>query len=587
MYVPSQTKTEQRVITTLRAIIDKHNDMEHQFNELDKEMSWDGYIWLYKQGCDNHSKRNAIARVPVQIKGHNDPGKKYINKKSISYDVELDDLRLYGTEKGVLYFQIFICEDKRSVFYSSLFPSKIADYLEQAEKKNNKKSKKIPFFKLEDDADKLYNITLQFNSEAMKQGSAYNSLVENRIKIDEIPKIKEINMSVIGADNPIDAFKSLSSGDVCLYGKMEGDQFFRPIEWDDNAEYYYGNRYEKNITVNNVIYYRNYYAEINKYGNLKIKLSPNLFFEPAIHRFTFIPKSSMREIYNDANFLLALTKENLYYIGDKCVKYQSFELQSSFEEILHFIVDLHEILLEIDLEIDNPFNKIDEIKMDQLVYLINLKLGNITAIKEIGYHFINWKYGDKYYPLFVHHKEDSIELLSSVYADTLGIFAEAENGSPDITTRLPLFMVHKAGVLANLYCYKYNVLWDQIKNCEINKTTYKNLLNGLLVLISVFDINGDEQFLDMALYLIDRLEKYKNHEYLLINRLQIKKRRNPLNDEDIKCLTDINSEDILTLFGKYVLLGDKIAADSYFEQFAISIQNEYKEYPIYKLYCDL
>ena len=47
MQVPSSTKTEQRAVNALEAIIDEHSTMVHQFNGNDKEMSWDGYIWLY------------------------------------------------------------------------------------------------------------------------------------------------------------------------------------------------------------------------------------------------------------------------------------------------------------------------------------------------------------------------------------------------------------------------------------------------------------------------------------------------------------------------------------------------------------
>lgn len=107
MQVPSSTKTEQRAVNALEAIIDEHSTMVHQFNGNDKEMSWDGYIWLYKKNDGAQSKSNFDGRVSVQIKGHNDPQHKFLNSEKISYPVELDDLKAYATEKGVLYFLIF------------------------------------------------------------------------------------------------------------------------------------------------------------------------------------------------------------------------------------------------------------------------------------------------------------------------------------------------------------------------------------------------------------------------------------------------------------------------------------------------
>ena len=107
--------------------------MSYQFNSMDKERSWDGYIDIFKVNNGDQSKKNADDRVPVQIKGHNDEKKRYINKKRIRYKVELDDLRAYSTEKGVLYFQIFLCDNQREIFYTSLFPSNILDYLMSTE----------------------------------------------------------------------------------------------------------------------------------------------------------------------------------------------------------------------------------------------------------------------------------------------------------------------------------------------------------------------------------------------------------------------------------------------------------------------
>lgn len=44
----SNSKIEKRAIEALENIINKHYTMDHQFNSMDKEMSWDGYIWIYK-----------------------------------------------------------------------------------------------------------------------------------------------------------------------------------------------------------------------------------------------------------------------------------------------------------------------------------------------------------------------------------------------------------------------------------------------------------------------------------------------------------------------------------------------------------
>ena len=42
------SKIENGALNALENIIDAHNTMSHQFNSLDKEMSWDGSILIFK-----------------------------------------------------------------------------------------------------------------------------------------------------------------------------------------------------------------------------------------------------------------------------------------------------------------------------------------------------------------------------------------------------------------------------------------------------------------------------------------------------------------------------------------------------------
>ena len=86
-------KIEDRAIRALENIIDEHLTMQSQFNRMDKEMSWDGYIWIF-QKCGGQNKENFDDKVPVQIKGHIDKEQKYINKTRITYSVKITDLKV-------------------------------------------------------------------------------------------------------------------------------------------------------------------------------------------------------------------------------------------------------------------------------------------------------------------------------------------------------------------------------------------------------------------------------------------------------------------------------------------------------------
>ncbi len=127
MSMPSNNKIEDRALGALRNIIDDHATMGHEFHSMDKEMSWDGSIWIYKDVNGTQDKRNYDDKVPVQIKGHVYKNRKYIDEQKITYSVDLDDLEAYFQDRGVLFFEIFMSEDgkDREIFYVSLFPTKL------------------------------------------------------------------------------------------------------------------------------------------------------------------------------------------------------------------------------------------------------------------------------------------------------------------------------------------------------------------------------------------------------------------------------------------------------------------------------
>lgn len=155
MSMPSNNKIEDRALGALRNIIDDHATMGHEFHSMDKEMSWDGYIWIYKDINGTQDKRNYDDKVPVQIKGHVDKNREHIGEHKITYSVDLEDLEVYFQDRGVLFFEVFMTEDgkDREIFYASLFPTKLKYYLETAECKGNKKTIHVAFTKMETSPD--------------------------------------------------------------------------------------------------------------------------------------------------------------------------------------------------------------------------------------------------------------------------------------------------------------------------------------------------------------------------------------------------------------------------------------------------
>lgn len=587
MQYPSTKKTEHRALNALEAIIDEHCTMDHQFNGDDKEMSWDGYIWLYKADNGVQSLENFDARVPVQIKGHYDRNHEYLNRETISYPVRLVDLAAYSTERGVLYFEIFLDGKESSIFYASLYPSKIADCLEAAKRKGNKSRYNIPFHRLNKDANQLYIIAKQFDNEARQQGSAYTQLVQDRIRSDDFSRLTSINLTVIGAKDSYSALRRLSSGDVCLYGKTDGDKYDRPLEYLSNSKFFVGRDVNQEISVGDEVFYHQYRCVADSDGGMLIIPSPNLKLRIIEGKLNFKPVSTLDELYRDARFVLSLNAHLAYSIADQEFHFRTSGISTDFENRLNYIVDLYEVLKMIGFAVDVEFSYYTEDQQRQLIKLINLRHNANGAKLKDGYTKYLWKFDGKYVPLIIFMNGSSIEFINSVYTHKIAIFLPSDKGDDERGYRMPLFAYQDANVLSNLYYYDYEAFQGQIDDSDANRTTSESLLECVLLMINVFDQNGDQHFLKLAEYLLQKLEPYITKEIFLLNGVQIRKRLKIFDSNDVVQLHSIVSDDAQVLFGKSVLLGDVNAAKEYFDRFPVDEQIRYKEFPIYKLYSDL
>ena len=581
MINPSTTKTEHRALNALEAIIDEHDTMDYQFFGNDKEMSWDGSIWIFKENNGEESKHNFDGRLSVQIKGHNDINNRYVNKKSISYRVALDDLRAYGTEKGVLYFQIFLGKHKTEVFYASLFPSKIAAYIEKAERKKRKESINIPFVKLAKNADTLYYIVKQFDNESKQQGTMFTPLVQNRIRVDEFEKIRSIHFSVVGVTSPCSVIERFVAGDVCLYGLTTDDKYQRPIDWPDHLKVMIETKVVQSVSIDEHVYYDQYRLITDSDENYILLLSKNLQFNLTKGSFTFTCKTGLGEAGIDAAFLLHLKQTGKYYIKDTEMKAEMLSMPKEFEDRLHLYYEVYSVVKDIGFDLTIPISDYTDQQLVQIDKLMGIKSGKYNERLSEGINKYQWKFGDKYVPLLLVKNGDSIDIVSSIYTDKYAIYLP--DGIENKGYRMPLFAYADVEVLGNLCCYDYPAFEKQIENSEFNERSAGALLECALKMISVYDICSDDHFLDLAILILNRLNSYESEIIIELNKLQIKKRKGGLEASDITFLNGLPADDLYLQFGKYVLLGQKEQAMDCFKQFPDDKRNEFANYPIYTL----
>ena len=584
----SSSKTESRALNVLESIIDDHNTMTYHFESDDKEMSWDGFIWLNKLDNGDISKANTDSRVAVQIKGHNDPAEKYVNKNSITYPVDLDDLKLYSTEKGIVYFQIFLSTTKKEIFYSSLYPSRISDYIEEADKRGNVASISIPFYKLVKDPEKLFIIVKQFSEEAKYQGSSFNPIVKDRIRSTDFERLTEINLTVVGSTDIFDVLKRLSTGDICLKGKIDkNDKYFRPLEWHDKSIFYSGREVKQSITINGIVYYDKYRCVVDSNQNIVLYPSPNLELRITEGKFNFKTVSSLKELSNDAKFLLSLYSADSYYIQEQRFGITDQHIDEGFERKLHFLVDLYNATEAIGISDRIIFNELTDDQYKSLVILINLYLGTYNHKFTELYSRYNWKFGDKDYPLLIIKTDNGIEITSAVYTKKYVVLLPNDDIEPTKWYRMPLFAYQEPHVLANLIYCDFEEFEKQILDSEINEFSSGALNECALTLINAYDLSKNPRFLSLANIIMDKIIMVCDSDMERLNKLQIKYRMGGLEQDDYLYLRGIATDDYHIKFGASVLLEDYESGRQYFEKFTPDEKNLYQKFPIYTLYLRL
>ena len=511
MSMPSNNKIEDRALGALRNIIDDHVTMGHEFRSMDKEMSWDGNIWIYKDINGTQDKRNYDDKVPVQIKGHVDKNRKYIDEQKITYSVDLDDLEAYFQDRGVLFFEIFMSEDgkDREIFYASLFPTKLKYYLEKAECKGNKKTIHVAFTKMETSPDAFYAIVKQFSNESKKQGFGHEQMVQNAIKYGDFSRVTPITASAVGVNNDIEFMKRIGDGDVSFYGTIEGSPFKVPLEWHEEVLHFLWKEINRGVYVNDKKYYEKYRIQISSEEEITFIPSDNLAINMKESRLKFNPQTGIRTIRNDAEFLLDVMKYSGFKTANTIFACKDIENEDRFKEKLQFFVDLDDTLSMIEFTYDKPFKEISEETVRAFVQLIAVRKGQRNSSFTENVHIFNWKVDDKYVPVVVFVNRDGGEnkLFNAIYTKKYFASICDFNGN---YLGVPLHSGVDVYVLANLYEYKYEYFYEQIDAAVINEETSEILNCSALKLVQVYDDNKDAEMLKIALYTLKMWRRLYN-----------------------------------------------------------------------------
>ena len=582
----ANTKIEKNANEAIESLANKHHLLDPDIKDHDKYMAYDGSIFGFTKVKRDFRKEDWDFKVPVQVKGHTDiKGER--KKSRISRNVASTDLNIYYRQHGVVYFIVLMDEngEDREIFYAPLLQSRAKEYLDESKAKK-KPSGKVVFLKLEKSPDALYAVLKQFAHDSEKQN---RQIADDRIKLKDLPNVIEMSATVFNAKNEVEALMRIAEGEACLFGKVNGNPYDIPIEFQ-------GGIFEAIKTVNagisigETVFYEKYKAKIATGEEFIIIPSDNLEISLTHSKVSFRLNSDLRTLYNDAQFVLRLFEGAVVTIANRSISYEITEIPESFNEKLHFIVDLYETLEMIEFDTGSfMMNELSDSDINELTFLVNLRLGEYNNRLTADATRYKWSYRGKYVPLYIlRHAEwgEKNELVNALYTSKYQYFTTIE-GDESAKFITPLFVCCEAELLSNLYKYDYDFFYNQINKSDINEYTVEEFNNEVLKLITVYDITGDDEFLRIADYFLQKIEAVQNQDFFAMNRLQIRRRLGIWGESEQNELAAITLEDPESQFGKSVLLGDKEAADKQFALMPPEMQEQYRTYPIYKLYQEL
>lgn len=569
----SKTKIEQKAITKIRDIIDSIELFTYHFNEMDKDISWDGNINMYHENIDK--KENFDSSIDVQIKGRTTPNKKLNSKHRFSLDKT--DLENYLKKDGTILLLCLFKNDgsEYKIYYAGLLPYNIRKMLKQYSSSKIKIDMKEII-----SSSNFENICRNFNIDRnMQKGIKENIFNEsNLLSLDyKTAKFylwdsdpKNFNpQKLVGTWKYIYTLDENGYAINISYGELTNlvENLDAKI-FDKDKEYIYDDvKLETLVDCQKVIFGKAFSFNLTK-KNFNIKICGTL--SERIKQLKFISKMFKNELFliNEIEFKIDSNKEEEEKFNNLLSRY--IVIDDFFRK--------HNISKDINLDNweDKDFNKLsfwiaalEGKKAITLNSSVNL-VGSID-IKDIRLSIFARRNKDKKF---------EIESLWNNNISKKYYFKYSSNLEEIETNNFYLVLNSEAYQSDDI-----NILEMQksFEDMEISDGEYILMNMQVLEILKAYDITKNEILLNYAEYLIDLLLKHDfSNPIYYINYVQILKRQNKISDDNLIKLVEIKeqSDETEIKLACNILLDNKNEVKALLKTIDSNTLEIFKQYPI-------
>ncbi len=551
------------------------------FDTNDKTPSWDGYMILYSKD-NGYKKENIKAKIDVQIKSQmvdsfSEGTKKYLFEKS--------DLTNYMKNNGIVLFVIEIEKELKSInrnikfFYELLTPIELNNILKKDKKIKGKKSVLLREMKV-GNPDSLYRELLDFHIDCKKQSYNY--------EINPILMNKVDSLSFSFTSNERDFFSDLFKRNHFLYGKISNS--FIPVSNGRIKINSISREIEHKVIINKNVYFESIDVTIDNEENIIYNIFDCVEINSSQGSLNYTAKGTISQIIKCYEFLSDLKKYGECLIGDNQIEVNY--LNGINEDYISFLKELEVLFIKLNIQHkkidmslwgDNDFELLHRI-IDGIVYNKIVRISEASAIIRIfeiptlTFAILAVGVNNNGYNLFDFY---SLEFLKKT---TLKF---EMNGNK--FNCIPQIFLKKESIL-RMDNFSFDLIYQYLLDIEFTKELGHFITLFSLELISSYDETNKMEYLDYAeilnMYL---MSNYMDKEVIVLNQMQIKKRKENLSKFDLNVLDTIvgDSKNSNNLCGLYILKEDKENFEKYFRKLSSRERNLLKSYPIYKLLDDI
>lgn len=566
-------------------------------SENDKEPSWDGFIYIYKD--KKRKKENIRGRVAIQVKGESNSD---FSQSEISHPADISDLRNYLKDNGVIYFVVYVDKQnarRRKVYYDTLTPVKLGLKLKSNE---NSTSLNIKLKVFPNESEKQKVLFLNFLKDSRQQVSY---APHNIISIDEVMQSNIKGFTYLPENDKAlnttqSLFNVLNSNEIYFYASDDNKNLI-PTDFFTSSELKLNvidTVTDCPISINEKVYYSGFKRVFSEDGmTINIGNSMSLsIYEQGSSKFDFKLATSVRKSIIDLLFYVEAVKNgNKFSIKGKDFTFSI--VNSNVEDHLVFLEDkltfLNKIInlftiLNIDDDLDlEKLSREDQIYLDILFKaILDKESVNINVEGDDNTSVTNLKIANIQIKLIVSKNSIDSYKIKDFFSPELQAMQSNDNG--DMRIMSPFSILEKEDYI-NISNINYEVILNSYKSLSNFDYIYQIAIIDMLKMLSAYDNKPNVKLLklikDISSWIFEESKNNVSIEIKLLNSFQIIKRERDFNDDEKTQLVQLTeNSNIEYKLGATILLGHKETSKIYFNKLTDEQQEVFKSFPIYRFY---